>query len=94
MSDDEDLGTVRWFGEAWNTTLCIAARKVPTPIGEPCLRCADPILAEDNGITMPYVQADGVTTAVFHLDCNLEGILGLVPTMKAERERRLARRTS
>ena len=57
MSVDEDLGTVRWFGETWLAPVCDPRAHVPTPVGERCLDCRVTIEQGDRGVTIPYSRS-------------------------------------
>ena len=77
MTDqEEELGTVRWFGRSWGAPVCRPAANVPTPVGEPCAwGGADlPIHLGDQGVGVL-----DVTTGRFvwyHLDCWLRWVAG------------------
>lgn len=64
---------VMWFGKAWGAPVCDdVSEHTATPIGQPCVHCRKPIVATDQGITMPHVGGRGVVgLSVFHLDCFL-----------------------
>jgi hypothetical protein len=49
-----------------------------TPVGEPCLRCEEPIAPGDSGYTMPYVAEGGVAERALHRECFLRGVVGSV----------------
>jgi hypothetical protein len=70
MTDDDDIGTARWFGQTWGAPVCDPRAHVEAPVGEPCLRCHRPIEAGDQGVTIPY----GTVPAPWHLDCWLREI--------------------
>jgi hypothetical protein len=38
----------------------LAGRRVPTPLGTPCVACRSKIAAEDSGTFMPVKRPDGV----------------------------------
>ena len=52
---------------------------IPTPVGETCLHCDDPILEGERGVTMPLIAADRQPrVAVYHWECHLRLIVGSV----------------
>jgi hypothetical protein len=67
--------TIRWFGQKWSAPVCRDAPEVPTPIGEPCFRCAKPFVEGDRGITIPHVSMDAVTPKPWHLDCYIKSLM-------------------
>lgn len=77
--------TVKWFGESWGAGCCTPEDHIATPVGEPCIRCARPLMPGDIGISMPLATQEGVGVAHYHLGCSLESILGADhPAVKAE----------
>lgn len=67
---------MRVFGPLpWNAEL---GPPVPTPIGEPCIRCKEPIAIEDSGVIMPLVDEDGARAVAEHRECFLRAIFGSV----------------
>ena len=74
---EEDIGTVRWFGESWGAPVCDPRAHVDTPVGETCAwGSAAPIKPSDQGIGIP----DGSTGLYvwYHLECWLRTIAGEV----------------
>lgn len=75
-------GTVRWFGESWGAPVCEQANHIETPVGMPCgghehLHSTPDswlIHEHDQGITVPYHGAEGISTIAYHLDCWLHEI--------------------
>jgi hypothetical protein len=50
-----------------------------TPIGVPCQRCGEPIVAGDCGWLIPYHDGKGFPTEVpYHHVCHMRGIVGSV----------------
>jgi hypothetical protein len=71
----------RYFGQPWDAPFIDDAVQVPTPVGEICLTCEEPVAEGDQGVVTPYLYAgsDGAPaqgeTAV-HRECMLLGVLG------------------
>jgi len=76
--DDDELGTVRWFGRSWDAPVNDPALEIPIPIGTQCARCN--VIFEDyhRGVRIPFVasRAEGGKIHVepsgffyYHLDC-------------------------
>jgi len=42
---------MKYFGKGWANDI---GERVPTPVGEPCVRCEKPIGDGDMGVTMPF----------------------------------------
>lgn len=89
MTTERAFGT--FFGEPWPSGICEDGRQVPTPVGEPCGFCGEPIEEDDQGAFIgTYVldQADGsyVLAEVAegarqalvpqHRECSLRTVLG------------------
>lgn len=51
---------------------------VPTPVGEPCLYCQEPILAPDIGFIVPHLDETGPRDAAQHRECMLRHLFGSV----------------
>jgi hypothetical protein len=54
---------------------------VPTPVGQPCLWCEEPIQEGDKGVTMPHYGTDtcgGVKEMPHHIECMLRQTVGSV----------------
>lgn len=61
-----------WFGESWGAAVCDPNHHVATPIGQPCLRCLEPIFLGNQGILKPHVTlGGGVTLRPQHITCLL-----------------------
>lgn len=68
--------TERWFGKNWGAPACDPNDHAPTPVGQLCMRCREPILIGQQGILMPFVHyiegtTGHVTIEPTHLDCFL-----------------------
>lgn len=64
MSDD-DIGTVRWFGETWNAPVNDPRTHIDAPVGRECERCRRPIHPKDQGVTIPTHDQ----RVVYHRNC-------------------------
>lgn len=70
---------MKWFGEHWGAPVCDLGEHVPTPVGTPCVWCAEDIADGDQGFVIPGVASDGATVdAHFHMECQLRSIFGSV----------------
>lgn len=58
-----------WFGKGRDTLLYRETEQVPTPVGELCVGCEEPVAVEDDGFFDSVGQ-------VLHRECMLRGILG------------------
>ncbi len=56
--------------------------RVPTPIGEPCTWCGEPIAAHDTGVLIRHVSASGTQEKPRHEECNARIVLGSVGHQK------------
>jgi hypothetical protein len=74
-----------YFGQHWDVPRLEGATQVPTPVGEPCLWCDEPIEEGDRGIQM--LQANEPLLALLqdfpstafrpiHRECDLRQFLG------------------
>lgn len=77
VSDDEDIGTARWFGESWGAPCCIPDAHVDTPAGEGCQQCGADIEPGDQGTGCPLWGTD--TYVWWHLSCWLHSVVGMTP---------------
>jgi len=75
MTNDDDLGTVRWFGESWGAPICDPRAHVATPLGWTCAghehmhAKRSPLIEEaDQGVTIPCYGRE-VTMLAYHLNC-------------------------
>lgn len=68
---DDDIGTVRWFGESWRAPINDPRAEIPIPVGEQCIYCHLPIVSDDQGISVPGPPTGRV---VFHKDCFFDEI--------------------
>lgn len=51
-----DAMAERWFGQSWGATCCEPSAHVTTPVGQPCMRCREPIKLGDQGLVHPHVH--------------------------------------
>ena len=66
---DDDIGTVRWFGDSWGAPVNDPrARLESAPVHMNCIRCGIPIHSDDQGISIP--GPDGYVA--YHLGCFFE----------------------
>lgn len=79
---EDDIGTVRWFGEDWGAPVCDPRAHIPVPVGMVCVghdhmhddRSVG-IAPEDQGVTVPHLAEGGLTGRIaYHLDCWLHEI--------------------
>lgn len=78
-----------FFGERWDAPRVDDATQVPTPVGDPCLYCTEPIEADDRGVLMPYVDRveDGVVVggvAPVHMECDLRMGIGTAEHLRGD----------
>ncbi len=67
---------VRWFGKSWGAPCCAEDEHAPTPIGEPCARCREPVLLGHQGLIVPAFSLEkGPHAIAYHLDCYLQSVL-------------------
>jgi hypothetical protein len=65
-----------FFGEPWPSGICDDGKQVPTPIGEACVLCAEPIVAGDRGsfmVSLGFARPHG---GPVHRECSLRSVLG------------------
>jgi hypothetical protein len=71
----------RYFGDPWDAPFVEDALRVPTPVGEPCLTCDEPIAEGDQGMVTSYLYegfngALAQREAAQHRECMLLGVVG------------------
>lgn len=66
----------RWFGEDWGAEAIHPDDHVDTPVGIPCMRCAQPIVLGDQGLILTLVTTLGLERKIigtmpvtYHLAC-------------------------
>lgn len=73
---------MKWFGKAYGAPYERDTEHVPTPVGETCIHCDEPIAELDDGLLVPHF--DAITTpwsplarhAPYHYECHMRGIIG------------------
>lgn len=54
-------------------------QQVPTPVGQRCMHCEEPIAGDDDGLLMPALHADRTATVeALHRECDLRMVIGSV----------------
>jgi hypothetical protein len=76
--------TNRWFGPKPFANICSMIPETPTPEGEVCGWCEEPIVKGDRGIEMPTVERGEWFYKPWHQECQIRLIVG----SKAHLERR------
>lgn len=69
------------FGlEPWGPAVDGDCTMTATPVGWKCLRCEEPIAADDDGLIMPYAHAGpgGGRLVAQHRECFMREVLGSV----------------
>ena len=78
MNEIGDFGTgghIKWFGPTWRAPLCEAEHEVPTPVGENCLLCHEPVREGQRGVELVFSSACGDDRYMpQHLDCFLRSV--------------------
>lgn len=76
---------MHWFGAKPFSRTCEKDKQVPTPVGEKCFRCEEPIEANDFGYVTPYLDFDKGTRLVpYHYACFLRGAIGSLAHVRGE----------
>lgn len=66
-----------YFGDSWDAPITDGGVQAPTPVGEPCLQCNEPIEMGDQGVVLPCVLAEArVEHRPEHRECHLRSVLG------------------
>lgn len=81
-SDEDGIGTLRWFGKSWEAPVCDPRAHVETPVGMVCIghdhmhqKRSRRVLPGDQGVTMPYLGTTGrVERCAYHLECWLHEV--------------------
>jgi hypothetical protein len=56
MEPNDDIGTVRWFGEPWGAPVCEDPRaRILTPLEVPCAFCGTAFRHGDQGVSIQMV---------------------------------------
>lgn len=74
---------MRYFGQPEDAPVYEHAERAPTPVGQLCVHCIDPIGPDDQGFLIPYlgVADPSLWEAPWHRACWLWNVLG--PTFGA-----------
>jgi hypothetical protein len=69
---------MKWFGESWGAPLCSEEDRIETPVNEECFGCDKLVVEGEQGVVLPFMadKNDPRTTAPYHKDCFIRGILG------------------
>ena len=65
-----------WFGKSWGAPCCDPELHMPTPVGDLCVECAQPIEKTDQGMLIPFADMTPAVLGAYHLDCFLGNVLG------------------
>lgn len=66
-----------FFGEPWPSGICDEGTQVPTPVGDLCLLCDEPIADGDRGSFMGRGVRDLVAImAPVHRECSFREVMG------------------
>ena len=75
------VGTVI-FGEPWNANLCHGATVAPTPVGQTCLHCGEPIAGSDQGVfhSVGFLRGERGEPVLepLHRECDIRMALGSI----------------
>lgn len=72
MSTPRHVGA--FFGEPWPSGVCDEGTQVPTPVGEKCALCDEPVEEKDQGSFMGIWEQSGL--APIHRECSLRSVFG------------------
>lgn len=76
MADDHSL---HYFGPApWNEGMLLPELVIPTPAGEECCYCHEPIAATDSGVRQAALLTTGPAFVFKHRECFLRLVFGSV----------------
>jgi hypothetical protein len=67
---------MNWFGKPGGAPYERDCPHVPTPVGQACAWCDEPIAADDDGVLIPHVSAEKTVPRPMHYECQLRSILG------------------
>lgn len=72
-----------WFGPPWPGYVCYAddgrlleEMRKPTPVGEACSLCAEPVREGDRGQAILCLETTGPTIRHVHAECGLRNLVG------------------
>lgn len=72
--DDDDIGTVRWFGQSWHAPINDPRAEVPVPVNQDCMSCHLPIGSDDQGVEIPYYSGGYAERQPWHKNCFFDEI--------------------
>jgi len=75
---------MKYFGKPYDAPVYIAVNCAPTPVGQQCLWCGEPIGLRDAGFMLPFVGDDKVSEVPYHRACLLREILGSLSHVKRQ----------
>jgi hypothetical protein len=71
----EPIPSRGWFGKDWGARVCRTTPHLPTPLGEVCHECEQPVLDGECGVILPYHPTYGLQSrSPFHLKCLLHNL--------------------
>lgn len=73
--------TTLFFGARWDAPMVDTAVQVPTPVGQACYVCGDPIADGDRGLVRGRIRTDGDgkpagSAMPVHAECDMLGVIG------------------
>ena len=75
MNDDTPQRSFdAYFGDPWPSGVCDEGHQVPTPLGELCMLCGEPIQVFDRGSFVGL--GTYIDLAPVHRECSLREVLG------------------
>lgn len=90
VPDDVRRLNFGWFGEPWPSAICYdendilnEAMRIPTPVGELCLGCAEAIEEGDRGKAMP-MMGEHPRITYMHRECLFRNVVGPLKHVRGE----------
>lgn len=65
-----------YFGAWWDAPMTDDLEQVPTPVGEPCIHCGEPVVEGDQGTFMVDAQDPPYRLVPVHRECGLRAVMG------------------
>lgn len=67
---------MKWFGPPWRAPVNVAMERTSVPVGEPCLKCGEPIKENEQGYMIPALHetADGFIDEPWHRVCFMKSL--------------------
>ena len=72
-----------YFGAPWPSGICDDGTQVPTPVGELCINCEEPIGPDDQGSFVGVWAKGSSRQAPTHKECSLRSVLGGIEHLTA-----------